>query len=164
MKKHGYLALAAAVLLLLLTECALLERYGKVRILPRGEYQATLQELGRNWQDYHIYYTGLSVGTAAGIIFDPKNDDKSLVGDKWIKVEDQETLSRLISRVKSYLQFYPRLSRILGPDEQFYGYLLYAWGHPVFKVVDKDTLYAYGLKSPAYYGNDGDGGGPGGSK
>lgn len=155
MKKYAYLAVLAIVLLLLVFGCAWLKSYGKVRVLPREEQKATLQQLTVNWQDYSIYYTGLSIGTAAGIMFDPKSDDKSLVGDTWIKVEDQETLSQLISVVKSYLQFHPRLSRILGPENRFYGYLFYALDHPVFKVVDQDMLYAHELESPVYYGNDG---------
>lgn len=155
MKKYAYLALIMAVLLPLLTECAWLKSYGKVRALPGEEQEAALQQLIMNWQDYSIYYTGLSIDSAAGIMFDQKSDGKSLVGDTWIKIEDQETLSRLISVVKSYTYFYPRLSSIEGLDNRFYGYLFYAAGQPVFKVVDKDTLYAYDLASPVYYGNGG---------
>ena len=127
--------------------------YGKVRVLSRQEEKVTIQELKENWQDYTIYYAGLSVGTAAGIMLDPKNDEKTLVGDRWSKVEDQETLSELIGVIESYIQFHPRLHRILGPDGQFYGYLFFAWlhCHPVIKVVDDRTLYVYGLESPVYY-------------
>jgi len=51
----------------------------------------------------------LSVGTAAGIMFDPKNDGKVLIGDKWIKIEDKKTLSALIGWIRTYIQFDPRL-------------------------------------------------------
>jgi len=155
MRNYAYPALVAVVLVLFLSGCVWLKSYGQARVLPREDGKATLQQLELNWQDYSIYYTGLSIGAAAGIMFDLKSDGKSLVGDRWIKVEDQETLSRLISVVRSYTQFHPRLSRILGPDNQFYGYLFHALGQPVFKVVDEDTLYAYELKSPVYFGNDG---------
>jgi hypothetical protein len=151
MKKYIYLALLAAVLLSVLSGCAWFKSYGKVRMVPREEQKTTLQQLTVTWQDYTIYYTGLSIGTAAGIMFDPKNDDKTLVSDTWIKVEDQETLSRLINVVTSYVQLYPRLNRILGPNNQFYGYL-FASGFPVFKVVDVNTMYAYDIESPVYYG------------
>ena len=97
-------------------------------------------------QDYTIYYAGLSVGTAAGIIFDPKNDDKTLTGDKWIKIEDQEILSALIGWIQTYIQFDPRLWRIVGPDDQFYGYLFFALGHVVIKSVDDTTMYVYNLR------------------
>jgi len=88
----------------------------------------------------------LSVGTAAGIIFDPKNDDKTLTGDKWIKIEDQEILSALIGWIQPYIQFDPRLWRIVGPDDQFYGYLFFALGHVVIKSVDDTTMYVYNLR------------------
>jgi hypothetical protein len=152
MEKYTYLALIGAVLVLLVSGCAWLKSHGKVRALPREEQEVTLQQLVVNWQDYSIYYAGLSIGTAAGVMFDPKSDRRSLVGDTWTKVEDRETLSRLINVVRFYLQFYPRLSRILGPDNEFYGYLFYASGHPVFKLVDERTLRAHDLVSPVYYG------------
>lgn len=156
MKKHAYRVLVTALGLLLLSGCAGLGSYGKVRWLPREEQNTTLQQLIVNWEDYRISYTGLSVGTAAGVMFDPRSDDKSLVGDRWTKVKDQQTLSKLIRQVESYVDFYPKLSRILGPDNQFYGYLFYASpDHPVFKVVDKDTLYTYDLESPVYWNGRG---------
>ena len=155
MKTYTYLTLLGALSLLLIGGCAWHKGYGKVRVLPRQEEKATLQRLKVNWQDYTIYYAGLKVGTAAGVMFDPKGDDKTLRGDTWIKVEDKETLLELIGVIESYIHFYPRLHRILGPDDQLYGYLLYAWCHPVFKVIDEKTLYAYDLESPLYlFGRD----------
>jgi hypothetical protein len=150
MKKYTYITLIGTVLLLLVSGCAWLRGYGKVRVVSRQEEKLTLEQLKLNWQDYTIYYAGLKVGTAAGVMFDPKDDDKTLAGDTWIKVEDKDTLVELIGVIESYIYFYPRLHRILGPDDQFFGYLFYAWDHPVFKVVDEKTLYAYDLKSPVY--------------
>ncbi|MBW1672926.1 MAG: hypothetical protein JRF06_04870 [Deltaproteobacteria bacterium] len=92
----------------------------------------------------------MSVGTAAGIIFDPKNDDKTLTGDKWIKIEDQEILSALIGWIQTYIQFDPRLWRIVGPDDQCYGYLFCACNHVVIKSVDDTTIYVYDVPSPLY--------------
>jgi len=131
--------------------CSWLKNYGKVRVLSRHEQKVTIKGLKENWQDYTVYFAGLSVGTAAGVMFDARNDDKTLVGDRWTKVEDQETLLELIGVIESYTHFYPRLHRILGPDDQFYGYLFFAWCHPVIKVVDDRTLYVYDLESPVYY-------------
>lgn len=150
MKKYIYPALIGLVSLCLMSGCSWLRSYGKIRVLSRHEEKLTIQGLKENWRDYTIYYVGSSVGIAAAIMFDPKNDDKTLLGDRWIKVEDQGTLLELIDVIKSYVQFYPRLHRILGPDDQFYGYLFFAWGHPVIKVVDDRTLYMYDLESPVY--------------
>lgn len=135
MKKYIHLTLIGAVSSLLIFGCSWLKGYGKVRVLSRHEEKLTIQELKENWKDYTIYYAGLSVGVAAGIMFDPKSDERTLLGDRWIKVEDQETLSKLIDAIESYIEFYPRLHRILGPDNQFYGYMFYAWCNPVIKVV-----------------------------
>jgi len=73
-----------------------------------------------------------------------------LIGDKWIKAEDKETLLELIGWIRTYIQFDPRLWRILGPDDQCYGYLFFAWGHVVIKAVDDRTMFVYDLESPLY--------------
>lgn len=150
MKKYTYITLIGIVLLVLVCGCAWLRDYGKVRVVSRQEEKLILEQLKLNWQDYTIYYAGLKVGTAAGVMFDPKDDEKTLAGDTWIKVEDKDTLIELIGVIESYIYFYPRLHKILGPDDQFFGYLFYAWDYPVFKVVDEKTLYAYDLQSPVY--------------
>jgi len=152
MKSRNFLysLLIVIVLVFLIYGCAQLKGYGKIRVLPRHEEKISLQELETNWQDYTIYYAGLSVGTAAGIMFDPKNDDKILTGDKWIKVEDKETLSALIGWIRTYIQFDPRLWRIVGPGDQFYGYLFCACSHVVIKSVDETTMYVYDILSPLY--------------
>ena len=151
MRKYIYPAVIGLVSLSLMSGCSWLKNYGKVRVLSRHEQKVTIKGLKENWQDYTVYFAGLSVGTAAGVMFDARNDDKTLVGDRWTKVEDQETLLELIGVIESYTHFYPRLRRILGPNDQFCGYLFFAWCHPVIKVVDGRTLYVYDLESPVYY-------------
>jgi len=41
----------------------------------------------------------------------------------------------------------------LGPDDQFYGYLFFAWDYAVIKAVDDKTMYVYDLESPLYIEN-----------
>jgi len=65
---------------------------------------------------------------------DPKNDDKALTGDKWIRIEDQEILSALIGWIQTYIHFDPELWSILGPNDQCYEYLFFAWVHVVIKA------------------------------
>jgi len=119
-------------------------------VLPRSEEKISLQKLEKNWQDYTIYYAGLSVGTVAGIMFDPKNDGKVLTGDNWIKIENEETLSTLIEWIQTYIQFDPRLWRIMGSNDQFYGYLYCACSQVIIRSVDDTTMYVYDLESPLY--------------
>ena len=70
-----------------------------------------------------------------------------VIGDNWIKIEDKETLSALIGWIKNYIQFDPRLWRIVGPDDQFYGYLFFAWGHVVIKSINDTTIYVHDVLS-----------------
>ena len=155
--RNIYLVMTCLVLVFLISGCALHRGYGKIRLQPwRGE-QVTIQELQESWEDYTIYYAGLSLGTVAGIIFDPKNDKRTLMGDKWIRVEDQETLLELIGWMKSYTKCNPQIWRILGPGNEFYGYLYYPRcyeGGAVAKVVNDTTLYVYDLESPSYLSDD----------
>ena len=141
------------VLVFFISGCAMLTGYGKIRPQPWHGEQVTIQKLQNNWEDYTIHYAGLSVGTVAGITFDPKNDNRTLTGDKWIKVEDQQTLSELIGWMKTYTRYNPQIWRILGPDNEFYGYLYYPKSHEVHavaKVLNDTTLYVYDLQSPRY--------------
>jgi hypothetical protein len=147
--KYIYIAFIGAMVMLLFFGCAsMLTGYGKLRPQPmRGEGVA-IEDLEQNWEDYVIHYAGQSVGTPAAIMFDPKDDDRTLVGDRWTKVEDQKTLSELIGWIKAYQRFYPRVWRILGPDDHLYGYLYFPLYRAVFKVVDSKTMYAFDVPSP----------------
>ena len=144
------------LLVFFISGCAMHTGYGKIRPQPWHGERVTIQELQKNWEDYTIHYAGLSLGTVAGIMFDPNNDNRTLTGEKWIKVEDQETLAELIGWMKAYVEYNPQVWRILGPDNEFYGYLYYpgygntAVDHAVVKVVDGTTMYMYDLESPIY--------------
>jgi hypothetical protein len=153
-KHYIYGTIIAMIMVFLFSRCAaFLTGYGKIRPQPWHGERVTIQELQENWKDYTIYYAGLSVGTVAGIIFDPKNDKRTLTGDKWIKVEDKETLSELISWMETYTAYNPQIWRILGPGNELYGYLYYPQSyeeHAVAKVVNDTTMYVYDLQSPRY--------------
>ena len=61
--------------------------YANIWNLLESESTATQQELIDNWSDYDISYNSVV------IVFDPKNDDKTILVDKyWSTVKDQETL------------------------------------------------------------------------
>ena len=151
--KYTYAGIIVFIVVFLISGCASLTGYGKIRLQPRHGERVTIQDLQQNWENYTIHYAGLSVSNPAGIMFDPKNDDRTLVGDEWIKVEDKETVSEIISWIKNYTEYNPQVWRILGPDNQFCGYLYYPHAHnenAVVKVVDDTTMYVYDLESPRY--------------
>jgi hypothetical protein len=148
-----YSAIILIMAVFLMSGCAaLLKGYGKVRLATEYGDHMTIQKLQENWNDYNVYYAGISISNPAGIMFDPKDDGRELVSDRWIRVEDGKTVAEIISWIKTYSQFYPRLHVILGPDNQLYGYVFYAWGYDyvVAKVIDDKTLYVYDLESPNY--------------
>jgi len=133
--------------------------YGKLRMLTKGQNEVTIQDLIDKWEDYNIYYSdkydGFSARSPLGIMFDPKNNDTVLVGDRWKKVEDQETLIEMTQWIFPTTQYEPWLNEILGPDGRFFGYLYYSYGFATIKVVDNNTMYVFNLDEPREEG-DGD--------
>ena len=147
-----YSALILIIAVVLMSGCAWLKGYGKLRLTSEYGDDMTIQKLQENWDDYNVYYAGISPSNPAGIMFDPKHDGRELVGDRWTRVEDGKTVTEIIGWIKTYTQFHPRLHVLLGPDNQLYGYVFYAWGYDyiVAKVIDDRTLYVYDLESPNY--------------
>jgi hypothetical protein len=152
MSKHRFLIM----LLIVLTfyGCSLsLKNYGKVKMLPKGPGEVTIQALIDNWEDYDIYFAGFfakyyGVRNPLGVMFDPKNSDTALVGDSWEKIRDQNTLIEITQMIYPNTQQNPWLSEILGPDGKFYGYLYYSYGMVVLKLIDDGKMYVYDLEGP----------------
>ena len=122
--------------------------HGKISKQTGTENKMTLAELRENWEEYTIYYSGRWDSRPAAIMFDPKNDDKKLVGNSWYKIEDQETLSETISTIQHWYDSV-RVDIIEGPDNQFFGYMYYP--HRLYipiKMVDERTLYVSTLPPP----------------
>lgn len=137
--KSIHMAIIGLVLVFLISGCA---GYGKIRLQPSRGERITIEQLEENWQDYTVSYNGLKVSNPKGIMFDPKNNETTLVGDTWIKVEDKKTVSEIIGWIKNYTQFNPQVWTILGPDDRLYGYLFYpSRGQVVIKVVNDTTMH-----------------------
>jgi len=157
---NNYRFLSFFLIALIISSCASWQQnYGKLRILPKGQNEVTIQDLIDNWKDYNIYYSdkydGFDARSPLGIMFDPKNNDTVLVGDRWKKVEDQETLIEMTQWIYPTTQYEPWLNEILGPDGRFYGYLYYSYGFATIKVVNNNTMYVFNLDEPREEG-DGD--------
>ena len=106
----------------------------------------TLEELSENWEEYTIYYAYRWGSRPSAIMFDPKSDDKKLVGESWYLIEDQETLSETIRIIKQQYD-YARVGIIQGPDNQAFGYIYYPhWVNLPITVVDEKTLYVSTLE------------------
>ena len=114
----------------------------------RTQSVVTISDLKENWQNYYIYYAGSSY-RPIGILFDPKNNDFKLQGDRWTRVEDEATLSRLVEAIDPNMS--PR-SIVGRSNNQLYGFYLptrftttpqYIGGHtynPTAKEIDETTV------------------------
>ena len=115
----------------------------KIRPQRGPNERISLQELVQNWEDYDILYAGWSVTDIYGIMFDPKNNDMKLGGNRWKKIDDQDTREKVFGMVPEKTR-YP--SRIVGPEDEFYGYILYIkkegarTQRAVVRVVDDRNL------------------------
>ena len=150
-KKSIGLAIMTIVLMVIITGCS---GYGKLRLQSRSADDVTVEKLQENFSDYTVYYAGYALDNPSGIMFDPKNDNRTLMpSERWTKIEDKESIIEVISwiKIQDSSFHYPRLYRILGPDDQFYGYLYSAWDHLLTKVMDDKTLWVYDLPDPPHY-------------
>ena len=151
MKKYKFLSVFWVAIII--SSCALWSKnYGKLRIIPKSQNEVTIQDLIDKWEDYNIYYSdkyeGYNVHRPLGIMFDPKNNDTTLVGDRWKKVKDQKDLIVMTKWIYANTHYEPWLNEILGPDGKFYGYLYYSYGFATIKVIDDKTMYVFNLDEP----------------
>jgi hypothetical protein len=157
-KKHRFLSIV--LITLIFSSCASWQNnYGKLRILKESRSEVTIQDLIDKWDDYNIYYSDIFEGyhprAALGVMFDPKNDGTTLVGDHWKKVKSQKDLIDITKWIYSNTQYEPWLNEILGPDGRVYGYLYYSYGGVTLKMIDDKTMYVFNLEGP-YEEGDGE--------
>ena len=152
MKRIQYIKLSAlgVLLVFLFAGCS---GYGKTMMVRKG-MPVTLDELVSNSDDYNVYYHGINPDLVSGIIFEPKNDNKTLVlGGQWVKEDDKIVIADVVERIRetNFPGYLPKHYQILGPDNGMYGYIYTGWFHVAIKQLDKDTLSVYGLKGPPEY-------------
>ncbi len=154
MKKKGKICLAfvGIILILPISTWAFFGSYGKLRVQPRGPEKVTIEMLEERWEDYDVYFAGPWIGRPSAVMFDPKDDDRKLVPHKWwVPVKKKEDLLQVVSGVKvGQVSFWPIVWRILGPDDQHYGYMYTAWQHVLIKVVDDKTLWVDDIPLPRF--------------
>ncbi len=154
LKKCLCAGLAIAFLLGLTPGCSTVKGYGKLGFVGTTEPKMTLDQLVENWNDYHIYYSGINKDRVYGIMFDPKNDARKLVGHKWWEpVETQEQVRQSIISIDIFraFRYQPMLWKILGPDNQIYGFIYTARYPMIIKVIDDRTLWVDELTFPPLF-------------
>ena len=147
MKWKSNAILLSILLVALLSGCAAGGGYGSMRVVEDGSM--TVDTLVNSWQNYEVYWAGFDPSLPVAVLFDPKNDGKTLqVGQRWTGVSDQATVNRMVGFIKQSLGtggFPPRLRVILGPDGSTYGYVYTGINHLVINVIDDKTMLVESL-------------------
>ena len=147
--KKSFLIAVFFILILMISGCASsLKNYGRTKIIPKKKGAMSIQNLINHWDDYNIYYAGRDDRFPLGIIFNPKNNNTTLVGDRWKNVEDKKMLLAIVARIEMTTGYYPWLSEIIGPDNRSYGYLYYSFGPAIFKRINANKMYVFDLEDP----------------
>jgi hypothetical protein len=148
--KKGVVVVSLIFLLVMVAGCA---GYGKPRLQSGPGETMTTQQLKEDWQRYHILATGLHMGVPSAIIFDRKDDGREIIGEGWWELNDYKSISETIDRIGaqgSVAQYYPRLWKILGPDDHLYGYMFTAWDHATMTIVDDKLLWVKNIPLPPF--------------
>jgi hypothetical protein len=155
-KKHKFLSVF--LMAFIISGCAALSKnYGTIKMISESQNKMTIQTLIKNWNEYDVYYSdkydGYHPRAALGVMFDPKNDETKLVGDRWKKVKNQKDLIEMTQWIYSNTRYEPWLDEILGPDGRVYGYLYYSYGGVTLKRINDNTMYVFNLEEPSYNGS-----------
>jgi hypothetical protein len=117
--------------------------------LRANKQQQVAQELENNWPAYIIHYI-----PQHAVLFDPKDDKNTLlVSGRWIKFTDKKKVWVEILRQNTQttdsvfdtiLGKTTGFHEIIGPDEQFFGYLIHEKMDLVaLKIIDRNTMRIY---------------------
>jgi hypothetical protein len=127
--------------------------YGKFRLQSGPGETMTTQDLKENWQKYTILATGVERNVPSAIIFDRKDDNGEIIGERWWELKDYKAVSETVDWIEAQEPvggYYPRLWKILGLDEHLYGYMFTAWDHAVMFVGDDKTMRVMDLPVPPF--------------
>jgi len=132
--------------------------YGKLRLQYGPGETMTTQQLKENWEKYHILATGVEPNVPSAIIFDRKDDGREIIGERWWELKDYEAVSETIGWIEVQPLigvFYPRLWKMLGPDEHLYGYMFTAWTEAVMTIGEDKTMRVMDLPVSPFQAVDG---------
>lgn len=131
--------------------------YGKLRLQHGPGETMTTEQLKETWEKYHILATGVEPNVPSAIIFDRKDDGREILGERWWELKDGQAVAETIGWIEVQLTlglYYPRLWKILGPDEHLYGYMFTAWDHAVMTIGDDKTMRVMDLPVPPFLAVD----------
>jgi hypothetical protein len=146
--KGGVVLVSLISLFVAVAGCA---NYGKLRLQSGPGETMTTQQLKENWQKYYILATGVEPNVPSAIIFDRRDDGREIIGDRWWELKDYKAVAETIAWIEAQNQpapYYPRLWKMLGPDEHLYGYMFTAWDHAVMPIGDDKTMTVLDIPMP----------------
>ena len=153
MKKRQTMGLIALglVLAIFMSGCMGMAGRGRLDTVRSDGGMMSIQALANNWQEYNVYYSGYYAENATSIIFDRKDDDRTirLPETSWTKVSDQKTLTLAIIGMEANNDFFARVWNVIGPDNQSYGYLYTGWQLVNVNSISENVLTIAGI--PAAY-------------
>jgi hypothetical protein len=138
--RKGVSFLSLIFLFVMVAGCA---SYGRLKLESGPGATMTIQQLKESWQNYHILATGVEPAVPSAIIFDRKDDGREVIGDRWWELTDHKSVSDTIDRIAAQAnvaQYYPRLWKMLGPDNHLYGYMFTAWDSAVMNVGEDQNM------------------------
>jgi hypothetical protein len=144
MRKHLGTMLIMLAFFAVFSACA-----GIVRLqqTPREVQVEKLEDLVARWEAHDVYATIWRGAQVRAIIFDPKDDSKQIIADRWVKVQSKEELSRFLAHMEA--GHTPRLFSILGPQESFFGYIYTVNVDIQTQMVNEQTIRVYEIKPPS---------------
>ncbi len=145
-----------AVLVLLISLSSIVAgcgSYGKLRLQNGPGETMTIQQLKENWQNYHILATGVEPNVPSAIIFGRKDDGREIIGERWWELNDYKSVSDTVALIAAQVtgaRFFPRLWKMLGPDDHLYGYMFTAWDSAVMTIGDDKTMWVMDIPEPPF--------------
>jgi hypothetical protein len=140
-RRFIYSAVMGVIAISLISGCA--GGYGRLRVQSGHELAVTIKDVEEHAHHYIIHAWEWPAGEVSAIVFDLRDDDKTIQNDGWTRVTSPEQLSKMITVCKRswVTEFY----KILGPKEQCFGYLLGGEQYVRVETVDANTLKLNGV-------------------
>ena len=133
------LAISLAILLIH-AGCA---GYGNIKYQGLVQGRKMLADIMADFDDYRVYYSGMSEAFPSGIIFEPDYGDRAIAQKDWIGVKNREKAEKLVRNLERYHQYKPRLYVIVGEDGRNYGYIYTSYTHIVVRQIEPDRIHVY---------------------
>ena len=127
--------------------------YGKLRLQQGSGETMTIRQLEENWRNYHILATGVEPNVPSAILFDRKDDGREIRGERWWELTDAKSVSDTIALITGQVTgggLFPRLWKMLGPDDHLYGYMFTSWDHAVMSIGDDGNMYVQDIPEPPF--------------